>query len=524
MPRLVWSQFHPHAPSLRASRGPASARPDGERAPAPRRRSRERGQVIPLVALCLVVLTGFAALAIDAGMGYDRSRNDQDVADSAALAASYWVNYNATSGDSLSGAYTAAKNVADINCTNGSGPCTNNFTLTIYSSFGSTNTVITNVGMSGSNVGCSSSINGPFTSACPDVSGADTDVGAAISNTASDNLANLGQPGSRTYTVAASAVAQVQGSGLQVLQCQLCVLGSGGLNFDLGLFASASVITDNNADVYVNYNITCSGFFSAINFTTSPLYTYVGGSVSTSLCSGNFTPSAKTGQPKIADPLLNMKMPVVGTTNCGTISSTSYTSPCATWPSGAGKSPLDLTPGNYGTLALSGSWWTGITVNFAPGLYVFAGNSSSGIQVTGENLTLNGTGITLYFMCGTSALPAACTSGQDGATYDENSGVTLTQQLSAPTSGPQQDVLFIFDRNNASTIDEATWFEFMSDSGALYAPAATYTNEALYDGNAIASPVVIGSMTVGSGGLFTGYGFSMDGDPIVPGGLGGLVQ
>jgi hypothetical protein len=127
-------------------------------------------------------------------------------------------------------------------------------------------------------------------------------------------------------------------------------------------------------------------------------------------------------------------------------------------------------------------------------------------------------------MCGTSALPAACTSGQDGATYDENSGVTLTQQLSAPTSGPQQDVLFIFDRNNASTIDEATWFEFMSDSGALYAPAATYTNEALYDGNAIASPVVIGSMTVGSGGLFTGYGFSMDGDPIVPGGLGGLVQ
>ena len=54
-----------------------------------RRRARQRGQVIPIVALMLVIIAGFAALTIDAGLSYDQSRNDQDVSDSAALAASY---------------------------------------------------------------------------------------------------------------------------------------------------------------------------------------------------------------------------------------------------------------------------------------------------------------------------------------------------------------------------------------------------------------------------------------------------
>ena len=127
MPRPLWTRFHPRTPSVPASRGNLLARPSGELVPAPKRRSRERGQVIPIVALCLVVLTGFAALVIDAGVGYDTSRNDQDVADGAALAASYWISESSNTGLSLSGAFTAATHVADFNCTNSAGPCTNAF-------------------------------------------------------------------------------------------------------------------------------------------------------------------------------------------------------------------------------------------------------------------------------------------------------------------------------------------------------------------------------------------------------------
>lgn len=54
-----------------------------------RRRGRERGQAIVLVALVLTVLFGFLGLAIDGGRGYLDRRNMQASADAAALAAAY---------------------------------------------------------------------------------------------------------------------------------------------------------------------------------------------------------------------------------------------------------------------------------------------------------------------------------------------------------------------------------------------------------------------------------------------------
>lgn len=49
----------------------------------------ERGQVLPLVAICLAVLFGFAALAVDAGYLQYRQRVQQTAADSAALAGAW---------------------------------------------------------------------------------------------------------------------------------------------------------------------------------------------------------------------------------------------------------------------------------------------------------------------------------------------------------------------------------------------------------------------------------------------------
>ncbi|MEO6834349.1 MAG: pilus assembly protein TadG-related protein, partial [Candidatus Tumulicola sp.] len=49
------------------------------------RRTGERGQVLPLVAICLAVLLGFAGLAVDVGYLQYEQRQQQSAADAGAL-------------------------------------------------------------------------------------------------------------------------------------------------------------------------------------------------------------------------------------------------------------------------------------------------------------------------------------------------------------------------------------------------------------------------------------------------------
>jgi uncharacterized membrane protein len=72
--------------------------------------SGEKGAAALLVAISLVVLVGFAALAIDGGLGFDDRRGTQNAADSAALAAA-WESCNprvAGSPDPVGSALTVA--------------------------------------------------------------------------------------------------------------------------------------------------------------------------------------------------------------------------------------------------------------------------------------------------------------------------------------------------------------------------------------------------------------------------------
>lgn len=55
----------------------------------PVRRREERGAAAIVVAISLFVLVGFAALAIDGGLGFDQRRGTQNAADNAALAAAW---------------------------------------------------------------------------------------------------------------------------------------------------------------------------------------------------------------------------------------------------------------------------------------------------------------------------------------------------------------------------------------------------------------------------------------------------
>jgi hypothetical protein len=84
----------------------------------------QRGQVLPLVAICLTVLCGFAALAVDAGYLQYRQRLQQTAADSAALAGAWQLIRTQTQNPIVAAAKAAS---ASNGFTDGS----NNVTVTI---------------------------------------------------------------------------------------------------------------------------------------------------------------------------------------------------------------------------------------------------------------------------------------------------------------------------------------------------------------------------------------------------------
>lgn len=86
----------------------------------------ERGAVAVIVGISLLMLMGFAALAIDAGMGYNDRRGTQNAADLSALAAA-WEDCNPASSSSPNPVQAARNTAAD----NGYDPTNANTTVTV---------------------------------------------------------------------------------------------------------------------------------------------------------------------------------------------------------------------------------------------------------------------------------------------------------------------------------------------------------------------------------------------------------
>jgi Putative Flp pilus-assembly TadE/G-like len=77
-------------------------------------RSFERGQVLPLVAICLALLMGFAGIAIDVGYLEYQQRQQQNATDAAAIGGAQQLVYSGCT-NSYSVANTAAQNDAATN-------------------------------------------------------------------------------------------------------------------------------------------------------------------------------------------------------------------------------------------------------------------------------------------------------------------------------------------------------------------------------------------------------------------------
>ena len=206
----------------------------------------------------------------------------------------------------------------------------------------------------------------------------------------------------------------------------------------VGLTLSGNVSLTSGCGVYVNSNnaaaITLNGGGS-ITTTGAARTQIVGG------CNGcaNISPAAQTGVSTITDPFADMLAPTPGS--------------CATGPQ-----PL---LGSHQTLTINpGTWCNGIDLTaqseltLNPGTYYVRNGITIGAQTT-----LRGTGVTIYLESGGVTMAG-------GATVD----------LTAPTSGYYQGVLFFQARGNA-TASTLVGGSGQQMNGVLYFPSAhlTYT-------------------------------------------------
>lgn len=169
--------------------------------------------------------------------------------------------------------------------------------------------------------------------------------------------------------------------------------------------------------------------------------------VSGDVSGGNFTPDV-TDSPSFTDPLAGLALPgITGLPNRGNVNNCSGT----------------INPGAYGTLSINNNG----TCTLNPGLYVITGewdlkNNSLLRNISG--------GVTLYFVCGSSASPAACAANQASGTGGWIDGKNGTVNLTSGATG-FADYAMIYHRNNPNDIG-LQGNGGTSISGAVYAPKA----------------------------------------------------
>lgn len=413
----------------------------------------ERGQVIPVVAMLILIITGFAAISLDAGMDYAQSRSDNDASDAAALAGAYWAvdNQSTTAGQSLVGLWNTENYAASADGCNT--PChapmvvvgSNTYAVaqlwtTAPFTVGSSPTFYVN-----SSGACSNSASGTFAvGTCPAVNSIQ-DVGAPVSDKTNDYFAAV--VGGHPVGIVPDAVAAVAGTGggststNPTMACEICVFGSvtlggqgdvlaaGGGSIDIGGYlwynANSETVEASNgygidvdgttqeqsASVFVGGQFdlleSTSGslgidgplYFSSSNSTVQGTPTTITGTVGATYwkTSGNqILPSAYATTPAVTaftDPMATAAVPTYtkATTSCTAVAtvSSSSTTSGCLTVTGSPATSATLASGVYGNVTLD----LPTTVN--PGEFesLTIGNSSLTITFTPGTYIFDGSGI-----------------------------------------------------------------------------------------------------------------------------------
>lgn len=195
---------------------------------------------------------------------------------------------------------------------------------------------------------------------------------------------------------------------------------------------------------------------------------------------GTITPTAVSGIVPFSDPLAYLSAPSYNSASCGSDPLTHYGNGGSSYTVGPGSTYSTTQNGNtvcYTSLSLGVN---GDTVTLNPGIYVISG----ALSFASGNI-LGGDGVTFY-LTGSGSLSIA-------------NGASLN--LSAPTSGCYDGILFYQDRSNttAASIQGGATSVL---KGILYFPAAALsigngTNSSFY------TPIIANSLTIVGGSAVT---------------------
>ena len=359
----------------------------------------EAGSVTVLTAFSLIPLLGFLGLAIDVGMLHIAKEQLQAAADAAALAAA--LEISSCGGTSACAAMTvAAQSALAENSLSGSQVRTN-----CQSGAIAILTITVNNGP------CALGSSNPH-------NGKANYVEVVVARQVPTYFASV--LGFTSVPINARAEASSGGSTV----CILMLASTGGSTFNLNATLSASncSIFDNSSD---NLAMNLNGPLTAGSI----------GTVGSYQANYSVSPTPKTGQAAVADPLASLPVPSYTAASC--LPQTTSTQPVGP-PSAAGQIC-------YNGMVLNGN------VTLSPGLYII---NSGNFNYSGSG-TLTANGVTFYLAPGTN--------------FTQNGNGTV--RMTAPTTGSYNGVLIFQARTNSHTII----FQVPSAltlQGIIYGPAA----------------------------------------------------
>ena len=424
--------------------------------------NRERGQILVLVALAMVVLIAMVGLVIDGGVAWEKRREAQNAADLAALAGTRVV------AQSVGGAartnqdvYNAISAIATAN--NGATvPGLGTATGAVY------------VDSKGMPIGGSYVTNAA--SAIPT-----TARGVKVPTSRSWTPFFLGLVGISNWSASADATARTTVGAIPV--CVFCVIGN---SVPFSLQSGAKITVDGGA-VGSNSSLDLSSGGKLLSTGAGAGITVYSGGTS-SVCGSppcQIAPVPGLSSSVLPDPLAFLPDPVASGPNQGT--------PAIKGPG----TTTTLNPGIYGGLTIEAN----ATAKLNPGTYYFTGDIS--IQSNGA---LTGTGVTLVFLA--------------DANYKPQSNAVI--QLAAPATGPYANLLFYFSRTGQHTMQMQS-SSTSSFTGTIYGKNTFLDMQSGTTGATVNSMVVVGSVNDQSNSTFA-VTYNGNQNVQLPGGPAGLVQ
>jgi len=387
-----------------------------------RRRFSEQGQTIVIFAVSIVVLLGFAGLALDGGMLYSDRRHAQSAADTSSLA----------------GATAAAIYMQNNNINKKSFQC--GLTYVLNAQQAAENAAISRASTNDYNLDNDISDYHGVTATC----GVEDqgfrlvkyiDITTQITRETSTNFAHLVYSGPLVNEV--EAVVRVyppaplaEGYAIVALNDADC---SGNQNGIILGGSMAGIITGSSG-IFTNGCLTGNGTSFDFDILDEGVVGYSGTATGTL---GNITPPPEYFPNKISAFATNVSPP-----DCSGLTA-------RTAPHGGNKT---ITPGKYEKIM-----WTGGTLTLNPGLYCIT--KSQGFNVTGGSLIANG--VTIYLEAGGMSV-----SGHMDA-------VSLQAPAESPDPSPAIPGMLVFmAEGNTSTI-QLSGDSTSSYIGTIYAPDGT---------------------------------------------------